>query len=424
MSREFQEPEHLRKLFIGGLDYSTTDDSLRAYFEQFGEVVDVVVMKDSHTKRSRGFGFVAFSKSTMVDETQSSRPHKIDGRSVDTKRVVPKDEVGKPESGVQVKKIFVGGIKNDVEEDDIREAFSSYGDISNIILPLEKETRKLRGFAFVEFEDFDTVDKICLHKNVMLKGKRVDVKKALSKDQMQQGGGSNQGGNNAWGGNQGGGNWGGNQGSSNWGGNQGGQNQGGWGGNQGGGPPNQGGWGGNQGGGNWGGNQGGGNWGGNQGGANQGGWGGPNQSGPSQGGWGGNQGGPTQPWGGNQGGANQGGNWGGNQGGPNQGGNPQWGGNQGGNPQWGGNQAAAGNQWGGNQGGGNQGGGWGGNQGGGWGGNQGGAQPGNNFGNNYGQSKGAAPMKNQGFGGNRSAPYNAPNNRGGFGGGNVKNERY
>lgn len=45
------EPEQLRKLFIGGLDYRTTDDSLKAFFEQWGEIVDVVVMKDPVTKR-------------------------------------------------------------------------------------------------------------------------------------------------------------------------------------------------------------------------------------------------------------------------------------------------------------------------------------------------------------------------------------
>lgn len=40
--------------------------------------------------RSRGFGFVAFDHSSCVDELQSDRPHILDGKEVDTKRVVPK----------------------------------------------------------------------------------------------------------------------------------------------------------------------------------------------------------------------------------------------------------------------------------------------------------------------------------------------
>jgi len=289
------QPEQMRKLFIGGLDYRTTDESLKEYFEQYGEIVDVVVMKDPKTKRSRGFGFVAFSQAYMVDEAQKHRPHKIDGRSVDTKRAVPRDEIGKPESGVTVKKLFVGGIKDDVDEEDLREVFGEFGTVTAVSIPTEKESQKKRGFAFVEFEDYDAVDKACLNKNIMIKNKRVDVKKALSRNElaMQQNRGGGRGGmggrgndNGPWqrGGNQGG-NWGGNQGGG-WGDNRGGYNQG-WG--------NQGNQGYNSGPGNYGGNQG--PWQGGQ--NNQGGWGG-NQQGGNQ--WGGPQGG----YGGGQGGNNWG----------------------------------------------------------------------------------------------------------------------
>jgi heterogeneous nuclear ribonucleoprotein A0 len=48
--------EVLRKIFIGGLNYSTTDEGLKSYFEQFGEIVDCIVMKYKDTDRSRGFG--------------------------------------------------------------------------------------------------------------------------------------------------------------------------------------------------------------------------------------------------------------------------------------------------------------------------------------------------------------------------------
>ena len=45
------EPEHYRKIFIGGLDFKTTDESLKQHFEKFGEIVDVVVMKDPQTRK-------------------------------------------------------------------------------------------------------------------------------------------------------------------------------------------------------------------------------------------------------------------------------------------------------------------------------------------------------------------------------------
>ena len=50
-NEDSQEPEQLRKMFIGGLDYGTTDDGLKSYYEQWGTIVDVVVMKDPKTKK-------------------------------------------------------------------------------------------------------------------------------------------------------------------------------------------------------------------------------------------------------------------------------------------------------------------------------------------------------------------------------------
>jgi heterogeneous nuclear ribonucleoprotein A1/A3 len=106
-----KEPKQLRKLFIGGLSFETTDDSLREHSEKWGTLTDCVVMRYSQTKRSRGFGFVTYSCVEEVAAAMCARPHKVDGRVVEQKRAVSREDSVKPGAHSMVKKIFVGGIK-------------------------------------------------------------------------------------------------------------------------------------------------------------------------------------------------------------------------------------------------------------------------------------------------------------------------
>lgn len=73
----------MAKLFIGGLAWHTTDETLRHGFEQFGSVEEAVVVKDRDTNRSRGFGFVRFSSKDEADEALSKMNNtEFDGRQI------------------------------------------------------------------------------------------------------------------------------------------------------------------------------------------------------------------------------------------------------------------------------------------------------------------------------------------------------
>lgn len=153
------------------------------------------VMRDPNTKRSRGFGFVTYSSVEEVDAAMNARPHKVDGRVVEPKRAVsrevrrgrrchcpqagaggetppgglprPQTHAGvspqdsqRPGAHLTVKKIFVGGIKEDTEEHHLRDYFGQYGKIEVIEIMTDRGSGKKRGFAFVTFDDHDSVDKI------------------------------------------------------------------------------------------------------------------------------------------------------------------------------------------------------------------------------------------------------------------------
>jgi len=311
-----REHKSLRKVFVGGLNYNTTDETLKSYFEQFGELVDSIVMKFPDNGRSRGFGFVEYASLEEVDKCQAARPHKLDDKTVETKRATPRDEAsaGTSSHGQSVQKLFVGGIKEEIEEDDMREFFSEFGTITDIVRMKDKETGRKKGFGFVEFDDYDPVDKLVLTAPHQIKGFKIDVKKALPKGESGGRGGGRGGYGGQQGGYGGGGGYGG-QGGGGYGG-YGGQSGGGYGGQQGGGYGGQQSYG-QQGGGGYGGggySSGGGGmgagWGSEQGGwgGGYGGGGGPMRNGGGMGGSGG-RGGPYQ--GGGGGGRGRGGGRGG-----------------------------------------------------------------------------------------------------------------
>lgn len=80
-------------LFIGSLAYATTDDSLKAFFEEVGEVASARVVTDRDTGRSKGFGFVQF-----VDEANNQKAvdqlngKELDGRAINVDIARPKED--------------------------------------------------------------------------------------------------------------------------------------------------------------------------------------------------------------------------------------------------------------------------------------------------------------------------------------------
>ncbi|XP_027444949.1 heterogeneous nuclear ribonucleoprotein A1-like [Zalophus californianus] len=202
-----KEPEQLRKLFVGGLSFETTDESLRSHFEQWGTLTDCVVMRDPNTKRSRSFGFVTYATVEEVDAPMNARPHKVDGRVVEPKRAVSKEDSQRPGVHLTVKKIFVGGIKEDTEEHHLRDYFEQYGKIEVIEIMIDRGSGKKRGVAFVISDDHDSVDKIVIQKYHTVNGHSCEVRKALSKQEMASASSSQRGrsGSGNFGGGRGGG---------------------------------------------------------------------------------------------------------------------------------------------------------------------------------------------------------------------------
>uniref|UniRef100_A0A8D8X3F9 TAR DNA-binding protein 43 n=1 Tax=Cacopsylla melanoneura TaxID=428564 RepID=A0A8D8X3F9_9HEMI len=133
-------------LVVLGLAWKTSDEELKEYFEQYGELEFAKVKTDRNTGRSKGFGFIRFADPEVQVRVMLKR-HKIGDRFCDIR--IPNSN--KPQFK-SVRKVFVGHCTEDITEDDLRDYFGKYGEITDTFIP-----KPFRGFGFVTFNESDVV---------------------------------------------------------------------------------------------------------------------------------------------------------------------------------------------------------------------------------------------------------------------------
>ncbi|KAL7103098.1 hypothetical protein ACP275_08G160200 [Erythranthe tilingii] len=179
------------KLFVGGISWETSEERLREYFEAFGEVVEAVIMKDRTTGRARGFGFVVFANASVSERVVRER-HIIDGRTVEAKKAVPRDDHqnfnrntngphGSP-APARTRKIFVGGLASTVTDKDFKSYFDQFGTITDVVVMYDHNTQRPRGFGFITYDSEEAVEKVLFKTFHELNGKTVEVKRAVPKE--------------------------------------------------------------------------------------------------------------------------------------------------------------------------------------------------------------------------------------------------
>jgi RNA recognition motif-containing protein len=100
MTLQFQKDTRYTKLFVGGLPYHTTNEKLREYFVQFGDIEEAVVIHCKATGKSKGYGFVTMVEKEAADKAIEDPNPYIDGRraNVNLAYLGAKPKLGSPGS--------------------------------------------------------------------------------------------------------------------------------------------------------------------------------------------------------------------------------------------------------------------------------------------------------------------------------------
>jgi len=85
----------MKNIFVGNLDFASTESSIRSLFEPYGNVERVNVVTDRDTGRSRGFAFVEMSDAGEADRAINAlNGSQLDGRSLNINEARPKPQGG------------------------------------------------------------------------------------------------------------------------------------------------------------------------------------------------------------------------------------------------------------------------------------------------------------------------------------------
>jgi RNA-binding protein Musashi len=106
-----------RKLVVLGIPWDIDTEGLRQYMLRFGELDDVIVMKDRATGRSRGFGYVTFSSADNAQKAVSTQ-HSLNGRMLEVKVATPREEMKPPAK--KITRVFVARIPPIVTDEMFR----------------------------------------------------------------------------------------------------------------------------------------------------------------------------------------------------------------------------------------------------------------------------------------------------------------
>ncbi|KAH9951466.1 polyadenylate binding protein [Amylocystis lapponica] len=177
-------------IFIKNLDEQIDNkaSALHDTFAAFGNVLSCKVATDEHG-RSKGYGFVHYETAEAADTAIKA----VNGMLLNDKKVYVGHHISRKERQSKIEEmksqftnIYVKNVDPEVTEEEFRELFTQFGNVTSAVIQVDDEGRS-RGFGFVNFESHEEAQKACevLHDNDY-KGRKLFVTRAQKKAEREE----------------------------------------------------------------------------------------------------------------------------------------------------------------------------------------------------------------------------------------------
>ncbi|MQM10118.1 hypothetical protein Taro_043006 [Colocasia esculenta] len=189
----------LRRIFVHGISYNTSADTLRSFFSQYGDVDECRIITDRVTGKSKGYGFIVFRHGRSARGALKESQKFIDGRMTACQMATVGPAAASPAPSHQPppaasshpqpapyhtpqdvlpRKIFVGNVNPDVNKERLVQFFSQYGEIEEGPLGFDRQTGKAKGYALFIYKTVEAARRALQEPNKNFDGRLLYCQKA------------------------------------------------------------------------------------------------------------------------------------------------------------------------------------------------------------------------------------------------------
>ncbi|KAI1624564.1 nucleolin [Exophiala viscosa] len=150
-----------RALYVGGLDPRVTEDVLKQIFETTGHVVSVKVIPDKNQFNTKGlnYGFVEYDDPGAAERAMNTlNSRRVHQAEIRVNWAYQSNSSNKEDTSNHFH-IFVGDLSNEVNDEVLLQAFSTFGSVSEARVMWDMKTGRTRGYGFVAFRERQDAEK-------------------------------------------------------------------------------------------------------------------------------------------------------------------------------------------------------------------------------------------------------------------------
>lgn len=180
--RRLADADHThRKIFVHGLGWDTTADTLLDAFKPYGDIEDCNAVSDKLSGKSKGYGFILF-KHRAAARRALREPQKRIGNRMTACQLASAGPVPAPPPPISEytqRKIYVSNVASDVDPHRLLHFFAKYGEIEEGPLGLDKTTGKPKGFALFVYKAAESAKKALEEPHKSFDGRILHCQKAI-----------------------------------------------------------------------------------------------------------------------------------------------------------------------------------------------------------------------------------------------------